>query len=161
MVRALIDPKDYPLDRIRMPLEEILRRNPQRGHFLQIESVLHLDLAANLIVAHRKVRTDEFWVAGHLPGRPLMPGVMQCETMAQAASVHGNVLLELPEGAFLAGGGLDKVKFRASVPPPADLWIAGRIVKHSKARRSFVWQGQLLFGDGTVVSESEILCVAI
>lgn len=161
MPRALIDPKDYPLDRVQMPLAEILRRNPQRGHFLQIESVLHLDLGANLIVAHRKVRGDEFWVAGHLPGRPLMPGVMQCETMAQAASVHGHLLLGLAEGDFLAGGGLDKVKFRASVPPPADLWIAGRMVKYSMARRSFVWQGQLLFGDGRVVSEAEILCVAL
>ena len=116
--RAYIQPSDFPLDRVFMTQAEVMRRNPQRHEFLQVEAILHCDLAQNLIVGHRKVRADEFWVRGHLPGRPLLPGVMMCETLAQVASIHAHLELELQENVFMGFCALDKVRFRAAVEPP-------------------------------------------
>ena len=88
MVRpdTLINPADYPLDKILFDAEECMRRNPQRFEFLQLTSILHMDLENNLIVGHRHIGDDEFWMRGHLPGRPLFPGVLMIECMAQMAS---------------------------------------------------------------------------
>lgn len=159
--RAFIDPSDYPLDRILMDTAEVMRRNPQRGDFLQVESILHLDVPGNLIVGHRRVRADEFWTHGHLPGRPLLPGVMMCETMAQVSSIHALVALELPEEMFFGLGALEKVRFRSAVTPPTDLWVAGRILKASRTRPYFSWTGQILRADATLVAEMQIVGVGM
>lgn len=159
--RAFIRPADYPLDRIAMTQAEVMRRNPQRGDFLQVESILHLDLAQNLIVGHRKVRADEFWTHGHLPGRPLLPGVMMCETLAQVASIHAHMELKLAEEVFMGFGALDKVRFRAAIAPPVDLWVAGRILKASRTRPYFSWEGQMLRADGSIVAEAQIVGVGM
>lgn len=160
-LRAFIDPRDYPLDRIVMTQTEVMRRNPQRGDFLQVESILHLDLAANLIVGHRKVRADESWTHGHMPGRPLMPGVLMCETMAQVASIHAHMELGLAEDVFMGFGALDKVRFRAAITPPIDLWVAGRILKASRTRPYFSWEGQMLREDASIVAEAQIVGVGM
>jgi 3-hydroxyacyl-[acyl-carrier-protein] dehydratase len=160
-LRALIDPRQHPLDRIFMTQEEVMRRNPQRHEFLQVESILHCSLEQNLIVGHRRVRSDEFWVRGHLPGRPLLPGLMMCETLAQVASIHAHLELKLPEHVFMGFGALDKVRFRVAVAPPCDLWVAGRILKASATRPYFSWSGQILREDGTIVTEGEIVGVGM
>jgi len=160
-LRAFIDPQDYPLDRIAMTQEEVMRRNPQRGDFLQVESILHLDVPGNLIVGHRRVRADEFWTQGHLPGRPLLPGVMMCETMAQVASIHAHMELGLAEDVFMGFGALDRVRFRAAISPPIDPWVVGRILKASRTRPYFSWQGQMLRADASIVAEAQIVGVGM
>ena len=155
--KPFIRPQDHPLDRVFMTQEEVMRRNPQRHEFLQVESILHCDLEQNLIVGHRRLRQDEFWVRGHLPGRPLFPGVLMCETLAQVASVHAHLELRLDEEVFMGFGALDRVRFRAAVEPPADLWVAGRIMKASRIRPYFSWEGQLLREDARVVAEAQII----
>jgi len=157
----LIRPEDHPLDRVAISLDEILRLNPQREEFLQLESILHLDLAANLIVGHRRLRADEFWVRGHLPGRPLFPGVLMCETMAQAASIHAHKLLGGGGELFFGFGAIERARFRATVSPPADLWVAGRITKSSARRPYFAWEGQLLRDDATIVATAHIVGVGM
>jgi 3-hydroxyacyl-[acyl-carrier-protein] dehydratase len=144
-----------------MTQAEVMRRNPQRHEFLQVEAILHCDLQENLIVAHRRVRADEFWIRGHLPGRPLLPGVMMCETLAQVASIHAHLELKLQEKVFMGFGALDKVRFREAVAPPCDLWVAGRILKASASRPYFCWGGQLLREDGSIVAEAEIVGVGM
>ncbi len=160
-LRAYIDPRQFPLDRIFMTQAEVMRRNPQRHEFLQVEAILHCSLEENLIVGHRKVRADEFWVRGHLPGRPLLPGVMMCETMAQVASIHAHMELKLQENVFMGFGALDKVRFRAAVAPPCDLWVAGKILRASASKPYFSWGGQMLRADGSIVAEAEIVGVGM
>ncbi len=160
-LQPFIDPADYPLDRVQMTVEECMRRNPQRHEFLQLDSILYLSLEENLIVGHRHLRGDEFWVRGHLPGRPLFPGVLQVETMAQVASIHAHAKLELAEDVFMGFGAVDDVRFRQAVPPSVDLWIAGRIKKANKRRPFFRWEGQMLYGDGSLVSQATITGVQL
>ena len=67
------------------------------------------------MVGYKDVREDEFWVEGHIPGRPLLPGVIMLEAAAQMASFYAHVVLGW-EG-FLGFVGVENVKFRSAVPP--------------------------------------------
>jgi 3-hydroxyacyl-[acyl-carrier-protein] dehydratase len=157
--QPFIDPRDHPLDRVQIPMETVRRFNPQRAEFEQLTSILHYDKEANLMVGHRRVTPDEFWVPGHLPGRPLVPGALMVEAMAQVASYHSHLHLDLGEEVFIGFGGLDEFRFRGAVEPPADLWIAGTVVRGSRTRVMMKWHGQMLRADGAVVCEGVVIGV--
>jgi 3-hydroxyacyl-[acyl-carrier-protein] dehydratase len=153
---TLIDPADYPLDNILFDAEECMRRNPQRFEFLQLTSILHMDLENNLIVGHRHIGDDEFWMRGHLPGRPLFPGVLMIECMAQIASIHAHHELKLDADVFMGFGAVDGVRFRKPVEPNTDLIVAGKIVKASPRIPYFKWEGQMMTADGEPVCQATI-----
>ncbi len=67
----------------REQIEEIL---PHREPFLLLDEVLELEPGAR-VVARKTVRADEWYLAGHFPGRPIMPGVLMIEALAQAGAV--------------------------------------------------------------------------
>ena len=66
--------------------EEIEAILPHREPFLLIDEVLELE-PGERVVARKTVRPDEWYLAGHFPGRPVMPGVLIVEAMAQAGAV--------------------------------------------------------------------------
>lgn len=90
-------------------IEKIL---PHRDHMLLLDDV---ELVEGTSVGHYHVRGDEFFLKGHFPGNPIVPGVILCEILAQSACV----LMEdsLSEGQLPVYTGLDKVRFRSSVRP--------------------------------------------
>ena len=79
---------------------------------LLLDDVEQADGAA---IGHYRVRGDEFFLQGHFPDNPIVPGVILCEILAQSACV----LLEdqIPEGKLPVYTGLDKVRFRSPVRP--------------------------------------------
>lgn len=158
-VRPLIDPRAFPLDRVALTAEDCARYNPQRGEFAQVTAILHLDTENNLIVAHRAVRSDEFWVPGHIPQRALFPGVLMIESMAQVAGLHACIQLRYPPNTFIGFGGVERFRFRGQVEPPCDLWIAGRITRGTPEHSIVAWSGQMMRQDGTIVCEGAILGV--
>ena len=155
--KGRIDPSDYPLDRVLMTPEEFGRFNPQRHEFLQLSSVLHYDAEANLIVCSRVIGEDEWWRRGHIPGRPLFPGVLQAEVLAQASSVHTHLSTGLDEGSFLGFAGIEEMRFRQSIGPGEKLWVVGAMEKANLARKAFFWEGEILKEDGTVACSGRIL----
>ncbi len=155
--KTLISPQDYPLDRVLMGPEEFGRYNPQRHEFLQLTNILHHDRDANLLVGSREVGEEEWWCAGHLPGRPLLPGVLMVETLAQAGSMHVHLDAGNPPGSFLGFAGVDRVRFRRSVGPGEKLWVAGQITAFNESRNLFRWRGELLKEDGGLVCSGEIV----
>ena len=78
---ATIDPAHVLADR-----EAIRKILPQRFEMEQLDAIVHLDGAAGLVVGYKDVRHDEFWVRGHMPGYPILPGVLMCEAAAQLCS---------------------------------------------------------------------------
>jgi 3-hydroxyacyl-[acyl-carrier-protein] dehydratase len=130
----LVDLATVDLDRVVMPIEEIRRLNPHRHEMEQLTAVIHLDADAGQIVAVRDVRDDEFWVRGHIPGRPLLPGVLMIEAAAQMCSVYFKKVNQDPR--FLGFGGVDAVKFRGQVVPGDRLILLGQAVE-IRRRRAF------------------------
>src|ERR671933_2105376 len=100
----------------RTEIEQIL---PHRPPFLLIDEVVELEPGAR-VVARKEVRADEWYLAGHFPDRPIMPGVLMVEALAQAGAVA--VLSEEENRGKLAlFAGIDDVRFKRIVEPGDEL----------------------------------------
>ena len=100
----------------RAAIEEIL---PHREPFLLIDEVLELE-PGHRVVARKRVRDDEWYLAGHFPGRPVMPGVLIVEAMAQTGAVA--VLAEEENrGRIALFAGIDDTRFKRIVEPGDEL----------------------------------------
>lgn len=98
---------------------------PHRAPFLLLDEVTELD-AGRRVVAHRKVNADDWWFAGHFPGRPVMPGVLIVEAMAQAGAVA--VLIEEENrGRIAFFAGIDDCRFKRIVEPGDTLTLTCEI----------------------------------
>ncbi len=93
-------------------IEQII---PHRDPFLLIDEVLELEPGVR-IVARKTVRPDEWYLAGHFPGRPIMPGVLMVEGMAQAGAVAA-LTVEEYRGKLALFAGIDDVRFKRLVGP--------------------------------------------
>jgi 3-hydroxyacyl-[acyl-carrier-protein] dehydratase len=106
----------------RAEIEAIL---PHRDPFLLLDEVLELE-PGRRVVAKREVRADDFWVPGHFPDRPVMPGVLIVEAMAQAGAVA--VLVEEENrGKIAFFAGIDDCRFKRVVSPGDTLTLACEI----------------------------------
>ena len=135
----LVDLSKIDPGRVLMSIEEIRQFNPHRFEMEMLSGVLHLDTAAGEIVAFKDVRPDEFWVRGHIPGRPLMPGVLMIEAAAQMSSLYYKRVTG--DARFLGFGGVDAVKFRGQVVPGDRLLLLGKVVELRNRRAVFDTQG--------------------
>ena len=135
----LVDLSKIDLASVVMGIEEIRRLNPHRYEMEQLTAVLHLDPEAGRIVAVKEVQDDEFWVRGHIPGRPLLPGVLMIEAAAQMCSVYYKTVSKDPR--FLGFGGVDGVRFRGQVAPGDRLILLGQAVEIRSRRAVFDTQG--------------------
>lgn len=122
-------------------IETIRRVLPQRYEMEQLTAIVHLDPQQRVLVAYKDVRPDEFWVRGHMPDFPLMPGVLMCEAAAQLCTYY--IMTQCKESSdFIAFGGLENVKFRGMVRPGDRLIVVARLTEHRPGRRAiFACQG--------------------
>lgn len=132
--------------------DAIYKRLPHRYEFMQLDAMLHINLETGLAVGRRDIRTDEFWVKGHIPGQPIMPGVLMLESAAQMASYLTQEVQ--PTTKFIAFGGLEDVKFRMAVNPPATMYLIEKIVEVRPRRIVCDAQGIV---DGRLVFEARII----
>jgi 3-hydroxyacyl-[acyl-carrier-protein] dehydratase len=102
----------------RTEIEAIL---PHRDPFLLIDEVVELEPGSR-VVARKRVREDEWYLKGHFPGRPIMPGVLMVEALAQAGAV---LVLSQNEnkGKLALFAGIDDVRFRRIVQPGDELTL--------------------------------------
>ena len=147
----LLDLSRIDLNKLVVTREEIYAKLPHRYEFMQLDGIIHIDVAERVAVGLRVVREDEFWVKGHIPGRPLMPGVMIIETAAHMASFLSQAVQ--PTDHFLGFGGVDGVKFRGAVVPPARMYVLVKGIEIRPRRTVCDAQGIV---DGKLVFEARI-----
>ena len=130
-----IDLNTLDLDKLVVTREEIYQRLPHRYEFMQLDGLVHFDLDKGIGVGLREIRQDEFWVKGHIPNRPIFPGVLMIESAAQLASYLSFEILK--HDKFMGFGGVDAVKFRGAVTPPATMYIILKLID-ARPRRIIV-----------------------
>ncbi len=132
--------------------EQVYERLPHRFEFMLLGGVCYLDSDAQRLVAYADVTRDAWWCRGHVPGRPLLPGVLMLEMAAQASAI----LAELCGGkhGFVGFGGVEACKFREAVVPPARIHFLVVGVENRprrvKAVAQGVVEGRLIFEATTV-----------
>jgi 3-hydroxyacyl-[acyl-carrier-protein] dehydratase len=129
---------------------------PQRFEMEHLDGVSFLEAEQGLIAGWKDVAHDEFWVRGHLPGRPLLPGVVMLEALAQMTSVA--CLKSYPDIGFVGFGGIDRCKFRRSVTPGQRIVLLGQMLELRPRRARFATQGWV---DGLLTVEAEITGVRV
>jgi 3-hydroxyacyl-[acyl-carrier-protein] dehydratase len=136
----LVDPAAIDMSTILVDKEGIRRANLQRFEMEQLDAILTMDAVNHLVIGYKDVRDDEFWVRGHMPGFPLFPGVLMCETAAQLCSFYAQSMHLIDEG-FLGFGGMEDVRFRGPVRPGDRLIMVAKATRVNRRQTIFETQG--------------------
>ncbi|MBD16362.1 MAG: beta-hydroxyacyl-ACP dehydratase [Planctomycetaceae bacterium] len=149
----IIDPASIDFSQQVADIEAIQRYNQQRGAMHQLTAIVYDDSATGICIGYRDVSQDEFWHSGHMPGMPLMPGVIMCEAAAQVCSFHSGKH-DLLGCEVMGFGGLDNVRFRGVVVPGQRLTIVCQVINVRRGKMiSSRFQG---FVDESIACEGEL-----
>jgi 3-hydroxyacyl-[acyl-carrier-protein] dehydratase len=137
-------------------INEIMKILPHASPFLLVDRILEVE-PGKRIVGIKNVTYNEPFFPGHFPGRPIMPGVLIVEAMAQTAGVLAfKSMPEEDQGRPVYFLGIDNVRFRKLVVPGDQLRLEMEITKHRQAIWGF--KGKALV-DGKLVAEAELLAM--
>jgi beta-hydroxyacyl-ACP dehydratase FabZ len=140
-----------------LDIKEIFERIPHRYPFLLVDRILEIEVGKK-IVGIKNVTLNEFFFQGHFPQRPVMPGVLICEAMAQVGAILAQYSRGHVDGSFFVLTGLDRVKFKRTVGPGDQL----RLELISLKRRGTFWK---MWGvatvDGNLVAQAEVSAMEV
>ena len=150
--QLLFDISGLDLTQLLFNQDEVRGLNPQRGHMEQLNGIVYADAALGRIVGFKDIRADEFWVEGHIPGRPLFPGVLMIEAGAQIAGLYTKRYCNWK--GFIGFGGVEDCKFRTQIVPPCRMYLLAQKIWERHHRICCKVQGLV---DGTVCFETGII----
>jgi 3-hydroxyacyl-[acyl-carrier-protein] dehydratase len=139
-----------------MDINDILQHLPHRYPFLLIDRVTEFN-AGESLVGYKNVTYNEPFFQGHFPERPIMPGVLILEAMAQATGLLAFKTVE--RGArreslyFLVG--MDNVRFKRPVEPGDQLVLSAKLLRSRRGIWVFDCQASV---DGNTVASAQIMC---
>ena len=139
-----------------LDIEQIKEYLPQRYPFLLVDRVLEMELGKS-IVAYKNVTGNEPFFQGHFPGKPIMPGVLIIEALAQAAGVLGFKSQEKKpkDGYIYYFVGADDVRLRRPVVPGDQLRLEAQVITNRRGIYRFSAQASV---DDEIVGTMNILC---
>jgi len=143
-----------PVEPAVLACDQILNLLPHRYPFALVDRVVAYE-PGRLAVAIKNVSFNEPQFQGHFPGRPLMPGVLIVEAMAQVGGLIVTQMPDLPKGLFVFAG-IDGVRFRRPVVPGDQLRITcellslkrkrfGKVRAQATVAGELVCSGELMF----------------
>lgn len=158
MVRPMADLSSLNLTEHVVP-EEVLRAALPHAHeFRLIDGICFLDLEEQLVVGYKVWDENPWWAKAHVPGRPIMPGVLMLEGCAQVAAILVKQSGIWPTDALIGLGGVDKARFRRMITPPATVYFCARMGRQT--RNMARYPAQCLI-DGQVAVDTELLGVPL
>ena len=137
--------------------KKIMSILPHRDPFLFIDEIR--DLGSDFIIGTKFVNADEDYFKGHFPGEPVMPGVLQLETMAQAGGVLILSTVEKPEDYLTFFMKIDNAKFKQKVVPGDTIVFELKLI--SPMRRGLVDMKGIGYVNGNPVVEAQMLAQVI
>lgn len=152
----ILDLDSIDLDAVVYDHDAIYSHMPHRFEFAMLGGICHLDREAGLSVAWRDCKVDDWWVRGHVPGRPIFPGVLQLEAAAQLTAFVTRYIDDFE--TFIAFGGVDHCNFRDTVIPPARLHLICKVLEDRRRRVKSYVQGLV---DKRLVFEAQITGMGI
>lgn len=141
-----------------LDIHQILQKLPHRYPFLLVDRVLECH-SGERILAIKNVTYNEPWFVGHFPQRPVMPGVMILEALAQATGILAfcTTGTSAEQGTLYYFVGVDNARFKRPVEPGDRLELHASVVRG----RGKVWKFETSARvDGVVVCEADIMCAA-
>lgn len=144
--RLLFDISAIDRNAVAISAEEVGQLNPQCGDMRQLDHVIWFNHDKSEVLGVKYVRDDEFWVPGHIPGRPLLPGVLMIEAGAQLCSVQYKA--KGGEHRFIGFTRCDDVAFRGQVVPGDTLYLLSKEI--SFGARRFIARAQGVVNDRLV-----------
>ncbi len=139
-----------------MDIHEILKRLPHRYPLLLVDRVLEIDKGKR-ILALKNVSINEPYFVGHFPHRPVMPGVLMLEALAQAATLLAlastDIVLDDTTVVYFAG--IDNARFKRPVEP-GDQLLLDVTLDRAKAG-IFKFSGKVMVGD-QLAAEAQLIC---
>lgn len=152
----LVDLTQLDLNHVEDDIEGIRRYNRQRFEMEMLTGIIKYDAGKQYVVGFKDTSLESFWVRAHVPGRPLMPGVLICECAAQLCSYYYGRSVQADR--FLGFAGMDGIKFRGQVVPGDRLLMVAKGRKLESRIATFDCQG---FVKDQMVFEGSILGVAL
>jgi 3-hydroxyacyl-[acyl-carrier-protein] dehydratase len=159
MARALVDLSSLDLSRDVVSTEELRTLVPQRDEFQLLDGICHFEPERCVVVAYKDWPADAWWSKGHIPGKPLMPGVLMIEGAAQAATFLIKKMMGWSRERLIGLAGLNEVRFRGQVVPPARVYFVSAEGKVSGTRLArFPAQA---WSNGELIMDMELLGVLL
>jgi 3-hydroxyacyl-[acyl-carrier-protein] dehydratase len=152
VISADIAPDTAPI-KTTFSAEEIHQMLPHRYPFALVDRIIDF-VPGKRAVGLKNVSFNEPHFQGHFPGRPIMPGVLMVEAMAQVGGVVLRQMTDIPEGLFMFAG-IDKVRFRRPVVPGDQLIMTVELLS-IKGRRFGKMQGRAEV-EGQLAVEGELM----
>ncbi len=139
-----------------MDIHEILKRIPHRYPILLVDRVLELK-KNDSIRALKNVSINEPYFSGHFPQRPVMPGVLMIEALAQAAAILGFETLEISpdDNALFYFAGIDAARFKRPVEPGDQLVLEVKLDRQKSGIFKFKARGTVA---GELAVEADLMC---
>jgi 3-hydroxyacyl-[acyl-carrier-protein] dehydratase len=139
-----------------MDIQKIQSLLPHRYPFLLVDRVIESEPGKRL-VAIKNVTINEPFFPGHFPSKPVMPGVLLIEAMAQATGLLAMESAEVPKEAIYYLVGVDKARFKRPVVPGDQLVFEVEVIKHKREIWVFSAEARV---DDKLVASAEIMCTA-
>ncbi len=152
--KTLVNLEEIDLNSVEVDVEGIRQSNPQRYEMEQLSGIIRFAPEQGYVVGYKDITENEFWIRGHIPARPLMPGVIMCEAAAQLCTYYYKNALPEAKSRFVGFGGMQDVKFRGTVQVGDKLILIAKSTELKPRRATFRTQGLV---DGKIVFEATII----
>ena len=135
-----VDPTKLDLTKRVADIERIREVNPHRFELEMLTAITELDPSRHFIVGFKETSPQDWWCRGHMPGFPLLPGVLMCEAAAQLCAFYCAVQ-GITHGRMMGLGGLESTKFKRMVRPGDRLVMIGHGIKVDRRLMRFHIRG--------------------